>query len=290
MRFLLVAFMLFMFTPAQCQINTEKPEVQTIAYWLKNDSLTYEANYIFHVLNQGDTLKTLNRKNDLFFKVIDSTAHSYDVILTYHPTSFDDTLLKEPFIIKFRTDEMGTYQEWLNPEEVIQAIKKNNFPDHCTLDYEFVKQLINHSTSNHLFAVLPLIENILLRDVFTFLYFHGGVYPTDAPTWGTIHEDNPITNKPVEATVYITVDEINTENNYYIVSTTHKTSRQHMKTLLQDDLKIVNDATSTFSNDIYSTSVLHESGWPMYLESYSELIIGENSHVKWQSISLKNPD
>ena len=50
MRFLLVAFMLFMFTPAQCQINTEKPEVQTIAYWLKNDSLTYEANYIFTYL------------------------------------------------------------------------------------------------------------------------------------------------------------------------------------------------------------------------------------------------
>lgn len=287
MKFLFLAFLLFIFTPTHCQIIPETSEVQTIAYWLKNDSLTYEANYIFHVLQNGDTLKTANRKNDITFKVIDSTAHSYDVVWTYHSTPMNESLLHKPFIIKFRTDEMGTYQEWLNPIEVIQEIKENNFPDHCTLDYQFVSHLVKLSTSNDYLATVPLLENIFLRDIFTFLYFHGGVYLTDAPTWGTIIESNPINKKPVESTVFITVDEINTENSYYIISTTHKTSRQHMKTLLQEDLKIVGEKTSNFSNDIYSTSVLHESGWPIYLESYSELIIGNNRYVKWQSISLK---
>ena len=263
--------------------------VNSVAYFIKNDSVKYDVKYNFSILEKNDTIKNTTVDGSFLIKIKDSTATNYIINWKYLPTKDTNSILNKPFHILYETDELGAFKQILNTNEIFQQLRDQIYPDCLRNELEFIKKLVQLGINKTLEKeIFPMIENILMTDIFTFHNFFGGAYFINKPNWGTTETENPINKKNVETTIVVTVEDILDDNEYYVISSSSRTDKNAMKQILQKDFKMVNDSVTDFANDSYITQVVHNSGWPVEIELYNELIIGELSSNKHIYYIIKN--
>lgn len=265
-QFLLLIAILLLSTVTYSQINIKDSLVQSIAYWIKNDEVKYNVDYEWYNIKDNDTLNKLTKQNELKIKVIDSTAISYDVEWIYKRKEIEPSNPHETFRIVFRTDEFGSFKEWLNKEEVLKELKRNNFPDFIQVEKNIISTLIIKHITHPNNEIFDFLTPYILYDVGNYLDYFGGSYSMTNYEWGNVEIYNPINKKNMNYAVVVEVEDVFEEDNLYIISSTTNPNQENLKSFMGDVFKVAIDKND-FNVEIHNRSIFHNSGW--LLESFT---------------------
>lgn len=294
MRNSLLVFVFFMSTfVLSAQINKENSTVQTIAYWNLGEKHEYSIMREQVKLKENDTISKKISTYDVDIIVVDSTATSY-IVEWYYKNNKDqenyDLNKKENGLkIRFKTDEMGTFQEILNLNEVQNYVKK-------TLDE--LKNSINNSSKEiepffnnmkNVFTAKEIIESVFLNDIQVFHSFYGGQYTLGEVIEDQIEIDNVFGGSPYLADITLVLEDIDFEEDSYVLKYYQSINPEQLKTIVEDVSEQLGKGISSeekkldfdkigingFENEVYIGSVIHDSGWILYT-NYTKSIALEN--------------
>lgn len=293
------------------QINMEDSTVRTIAYWDYKEINTYQISLeSFDVINQDTS--NWNKVGYLVdMEVLDSTATNYEVSWTYREFTFDlgdrdstyqyfiDKMLSitEGSLVKFRTDELGAFQEVTNIEEISEFYRQagdtlklmfGNIPD---IDEMVDQTFKNYRNKNS-------IETQSIKDILQFLNFHGGEYKLGEELSGVINSANVLGKNRLETQVYVVLDEIfPDDNDYRIVSFSEANSEQLvsetelvLKTMMpnatEDEIDKLMAEVGELTNTIENISVIHGWGWPIFSKETRNTGSDQKIKVEIRTIEL----
>ncbi len=301
-----LTFILGLFTfQAFGQISMADSSVQTIAYWENGESHSFSVQLDEFRVVGSDTLDRIRTTYSLDMLVMDSTEKSYDVRWTYRDMKIEwsdqDSLIKAIFdktlqikggeVVDFRTDEYGKFLEMTNWEQIrnyYQIVQEN-------LEEEFsgipeITQLLKNMFG--IYSNRSAIEKGVIKDVYQFLNFHGGNYFLGQPTTGNITYPGVVSNQPLDAEVYVELDQIYPEDNDYGIYSSIEVNPEQLKGETVKVLaKLMPNATEaelaelmTQAGEIWNItenfSVIHGSGWPTYSKETRQT--GSKQSVKFE--------
>jgi hypothetical protein len=206
------------------QINMNDSTVQTIGYWDRNETYSYMVTSTKYKVTKEDTTAREVLKYDIDITIKDSTATSYTVEWLYKNFQSDskNALLKklaaisENLRVLIKTDEMGAFQEVVNWQEISSKMKKaidvvkKEFKSVPKLD-EILKPLEATYTTK------AGIEGTVMMEAQQYYTFHGGKYKLGEEVSAKIQLPNNYGGTPIDADLTIRLDEINTDDNNYII-------------------------------------------------------------------------
>jgi hypothetical protein len=136
------------------------------------------------------------------------------------------------------------------------------------------------------------IEKGVIKDVHQFLNFHGGHYFLNRPATGNISYPSVISNLPLDAEVYVEVDQIYPEDNDYgiyssievnpeqLKGETAKVLAKLMPTATEVEIEELMKQAGEIWNITENFSVIHGSGWPTYSKETRQT--GSKQSVKFE--------
>jgi hypothetical protein len=281
--------------PALSQINAEDSSVQIIGYWDNKEKHTYTVQYYKMSVQGNDTIVTddISYKADIL--VTDSTATSYTVqwkfynIVANCKNEMANKLAKlnEGLVINIVTDEMGSFQELMNWEE----IKKHNEKAARLLVFDSGNN-IEEKTRVYLkgkYSSKEAIERHSLNDIQQFYDFHGIQLKIGEPLDEQVSEEVPITKEPVKSRIQCELTEIDAENGSYIVKMNQSFDGAGVKVMLKDLMvELLDEEAGEFIKDVsiqdYRAAEMHESGWPLELYFERVMHVNDTENIETRSI------
>jgi hypothetical protein len=282
MRYLITStLVLFVLFPVAAQINMADSTVQVIGFWNKNEKQSYAVSLEKYKVKGTDTTDYEFFKYDVDITVLDSTADSYTIEWFYRnfdvqsDNKFTQSLmsLSEDLKVNIKTDELGVIEEVVNWQEVSEYIKKGTrelkkeFKDIPKID-EIVNQVETMFTSKQ------AIESAGIMDAQQFYTFHGAKYKLAEVLEGTIKVPNLFGTEPFDSEFTVYLEEINTDDNNYILRSTQVIDPQQLTDAtfkyLVDLSKNMNvkppqrSDLKDLTNETYTASRIHNSGWVIY--------------------------
>jgi len=263
------------------QINLKDSTVQTIGYWDKKEKQTYSIVTDKFKVKANDTISRARLTYDVEITVIDSTDKSYTLQWVYSnvkSTSTDKIRKKidaapQGLKILVRTDEMGSFEEVLNWQQVrdhilrTSSLLRTEFGNDKDFD-QVMKEL------EKLYATKENVEAIAINDIQQFYMFHGGKYTKGEPAEGTIQIPNVLSSKPFDAEVLIYLDEINKDDDNYVLRYEQTVDEKQLiaaateyVTALAKKIGKPVPKDLGIKEMIHQTIVgarMHEYGWPIY--------------------------
>ena len=282
---LLLLLPFFIISTISAQINPKDSTAQAVGYWSKLDTQKYKVHYNKYNIKETDTIIESKIDYDVDIKIIDSTSNSYTIDWFYHNyqiTSNNEIVNKlskvaNDITVQFETDEYGAFKEVKNWKDISKYIKKTlkplkkEFKDTPGIDKIFtnVENLYNSKQS---------IEANAIKDIIQFYSFHGAQYKLYEKLKGKTTVSNNFGGEPFTTNFEISLDEIDTENDNYIVrmknsidpdQLTSETYKYLNKMGVISLEQLNSDKLPKLSNITYSVSRIHgNTGWIIYsLES-----------------------
>lgn len=182
MRFLFLLSFLITFNLSLAQINAADSTVQVVGYWNKNEKHTYDIKFEKFKIKDKDTITLQDIRYKADIEVTDSTENTYTVEWKYKQYSFGNATgrqiaencisgiikLFENQVIRFNTDENGSFKTLLNWEEL---------RDKLNAALEALKSAKSYDVEATFLTSLPLnkegIEDAVLKDMQLFYLFYG---------------------------------------------------------------------------------------------------------------------
>ena len=275
------------------QINKENSTVQTIAYWNLGEKQEYSITREQVKLKENDTISKKISTYDVDITVVDSTATSYIVEWNYKNNkdqgNYELNEKENGLKIRFKTDEMGTFQEVLNLNEVQNYVKKT---------FDKLKNSINNSSKEtepffnnmkNMFTTKEILESVFLNDIQVFHSFYGGQYTLSEVVEDQIEIDNVFGGSPYLADITLVLEDIDFEEDSYVLKYYQTINPEQFKTVVEDVSEQLGKGISSdeekldfdkfgingFENEVYIGSVIHDSGWILYT-NYTKSIALEN--------------
>lgn len=269
-------------TTAFGQINMADSTAQVISYWSIGDKESYSMSLQKIKLKGADTTENVLMTYDVDIKVIDSTENSYLVewfYKNYKTNSTNEivkkvTALSEDIKVIIETDEFGAIKGVKNWKEVSDYMKKSIKP--LTDEYKSVPQLEQmFKQIEGMYTTKQGIEAAAIQDAQQFHTFHGGKYllgevleiPLQVPNM--YNQNNPLDSK---VTLYL--DELNPEDNNYIIRSSQEVDSEQLTTVAFDYLKSMSKSMKTpepkkedigqLTNVTTTASRIHGTGWLIY--------------------------
>lgn len=310
MKIKLLTLISFVFTlNLSAQINKEDSTVQTIAYWDLREKQEYTITYEKAKVRENDTISKEVSTYDVGITVIDSTANSYIMEWHYknHTTDQKELIYQElakatdGLKIRFKTDEMGEFQEVLNLNEIQDYVKKS--VDEIKKSYDKVSKETNPIFENltNMFTSKEAIEAIVLRDIQAFHTFHGGQYALGEVIESQIEIENHFGGKPFLADITLFLDEIYFEEYNYVLKYYQTLNEEQVKEAVKSFLDKVGKNINSEKKDLdfdklglndvqhesYIGSVIHDSGWVLYTLYTRSFVSEGNTHIETLIIEMK---
>lgn len=264
------------------QINMEDSTAQVIGYWNIGDKESYNVSLQKIRLAETDTISNNLMTYEVDVTIIDSTATSYSVEWFYHNYKTNSTneivkkitSLPEGLKVVIETDDLGALKGVKNWEEVRDYLKKsigqlkNDVKDNPDMD-KLLKQI------EGTYSTKAAIESVAIQDVHQFHTFHGGKYllgelleiPMQVPNML-----NP--KKPFDAKMILSLDEINSEDNNFIIRTSQEIDSEQLTNNTFEYLKKAAKTAKTeqpkkedigqLTNVTTTASRIHGTGWLIY--------------------------
>ena len=263
------------------QINIADSTAQVIGYWDNNEKQTYIISNEKLKIQGSDTISRDFYKNEVVITIQDSTENGYSINWFYcnYIVETDNLLIKklssliEDMNVQIKTDDLGTFLEVVNWEEIRDFIIKGTsmlkveLKDIPNID-KVITQLENMYNSKQ------AIESSAINEILQFHYFHGLKYKL----WEDYAYDYKLGNlfggEPFDAKVNYWLDEINYDDNNAIY-------RMHQSV---DSVQLTNETFNYLTkmaetmhtpapkreefpylhNETWTVSRIHGSGWPLY--------------------------
>lgn len=303
--FCFLVIFLFGSLVAKAQISLADSSVQTIAYWDKGESHTFSMSLDEFKVIGSDTLERIKTSYLVDMLVLDSTGNSYGVRWTYREMKVEwgdqDSLLKAIFdktlqikggeVVDFRTDEYGKFLEMTNWEQIrdyYQIVQENLTAEFSA--FPEISQILKNMFG--IYSNRNSIERGVIKDVHQFLNFHGGKYFLNQPSTGKISYPSVISSLPLDAEVYVEVDQIYPDDNDYgiyssievnpeqLKAETLKVLAKLMPSASGEDLDNLMSQAGEIWNITENFSIVHGSGWPTYSKETKQT--GSKQSVKYE--------
>jgi len=255
--------------------------VQVIGYWNKNETQSYTITNEKYKIQNGDTIERGTCKYDVDITILDSTANSYTIEWKYKNYEIKDDnelierLSKDIKVTKaiFKTDELGSFQELVNWKEISEEIKRlislveqeyKNIPN---MDKLFQQMTTMYSSKES-------IENNAINEIQQFYSFHGGKYKIGEDIHTNIKIPSNYGGEPFDSEVEIWLDEINPDDENYILRMTQDVDSVQLLNATYDYLSKLSSTMGTeplkkddlpaIKHQILTASRIHSTGWVVY--------------------------
>ncbi len=289
---------------AVSQINTSDSTVQVVGYWDMNESLTY---LVFNesVRTEGsDTISYEFTRYEVDVTIVDSTANSYTVKWYYRDyyIETDNEVMKrlssifEDMSVLITTDELGTFQEILNWEEIktfmliTTALLREEFKGIPNMD-QFIAHL------EELYSTKEAIQNSAIDEIHQYYYFHGLKYKLHDEFTSQSKIQNRFGGEPFNADITFWLDEINSDDNNAIFRMTQVIDSVELTNATFEYLTSMANMLGTpppsrddfpaLTNEITRASRIHGSGWVIYSIDTKEVKAENVLQVDTRIIELK---
>lgn len=263
------------------QINLADSTVQVIGYWDKNEKQTYKVATEKFKLKGLDTISREVTHYEIDVTILDSTAKSYTMEYFYKnyqiktDNEFSKKLASIAQDIKViaKTNEMGVFEEVLNWKEVRDYTKKGF--DLLRKDYKQVKgmeQILNNVEKS--FSTKEAIEATSINDIHQMHFFHGVKYLLGEELEGKLKVPNILVGEDFEADMSIYLDEINADDNNYIMRASQYVDEEQLieatikylqkMSPKKGGINIKREDIKDLKHEVLTSSRIHNSGWVIY--------------------------
>jgi uncharacterized protein YqgV (UPF0045/DUF77 family) len=285
-KYLVSALFLLIGLTAFGQINIADSTAQVITYWDKGEKQNYTVTTEkIKLKDTGNaTLDTTAREittYDVEITVLDQTDKTYTIEWFYKnikTNSTNPTIQKllnvtQDMRVVYTTDELGTFIEVVNWQEISDYIKKtsnalvNEFSAVPEMD-KVLKQLTT------LYSSKEAIESASIKDIKQFHLFHGAKLELGEVIEGELKSPNLFGSEPFDTDFTIYLDEINEADDNYIVRSTQVVNKEQLTTAtfnylnkMAENMQVAPPKREDFTdlnNDIETASRIHGSGWVIY--------------------------
>lgn len=267
------------------QINIKDSTAQAVGYWSKQEIQKFKVVYNKLRIKEKDTIVDEKTTYNVDVKIIDSTANSYTIEWFYHDYNIetDNELLKKmnsianDISVQFKTNEFGAFEEVVNWKEISKYINKGIKT--LKKDIKITPQLKQaFKTIDHLYDSKESIEANAIKDILQYYSFHGSLFKLNEKLSGESLVNNNYGGDPFKSTLEISLDEIDTENDTYVLRMKNSINSKQLTDETYKYLKKLGilgenlpkrENFSSLSNETYTASRIHGgSGWVTYsLES-----------------------
>lgn len=293
--------------------------VDVIAWFDKNESMTYWIHESEWRFSGGDTTHILGAATKVMITVTDSTKNSYDMEYRFLETKLNpeaDSPVQQEMkrligqvqeklagtTIRFRTDEFGHIEKYYNLAEVKKQAKQLVYemidgmtfadslsPQQCVEIASAIKESVNGDM-----LVQGYIEELELL-----FQFHGNRYPVGE--WAT-HDNATDTEYASDTSVSIWLDPESSQYDIF-VNVDNYIPKEDLKILVgslaeeilgKKEAKDLKESMDTeldeaiHENAVYTTSVYEKyfpDGWPVMLIQHTGTSIGDSGKLKQKYIT-----
>jgi hypothetical protein len=278
---LITGLTLMIVLPAFGQIQLSDSTVQVIGYWNKNERQSYTITQEKYKVQEGDTTAEEFLKYAVDITVVDSTAGSYTITWFYHdfelqtetPLMKKVAALAEEMTVTFLTDEFGTVEEVLDWAAIRDYIYRGtSLLKKETALIPGMDQLISQLEA--LYSSKESIEAAAIKEIHQYYTFHGARYKLGESIQASVKVPNLYGGDPFDAEVTLWLDEINPEENNWVmrmqqtVDTKQLTQRTlEYLTKMAEALQIPAPKGEEFpdvTHQTWTASRIHDSGWVIY--------------------------
>lgn len=267
--------------------------VQVVGYWGMNEKYEYKGSYQKYKVTGKDTVFESDMTYDITIKITDSTSNSYKVEWLYKNHKFKRgnkiaKLISNPtdsVKVEFITDELGAFKEVLNMEELLSFYdKKFKTLIKESRDKELKKILIQ---VNKQFKNENFIKNNSYKDLLNFYTFHGAKYDLKKEYNAKMKTSNNYGGEPFDTEVKVWLDEIDSENNNFIMRSYQKIDSIQLKNAVSKHLKAPLNKIPEITNETYIANRIHGTGWTTYSILTREVNSDNSKSVEEYIIKIK---
>jgi len=264
------------------QINMEDSTAQVISYWNIGDKQSYSMSLQKIKLKAADTTENVLMTYDVDITVIDSTENSYLVEWFYNNYKTNSTneivkkitALSEDIKVIIETDEFGAIKGVQNWKEVSEYMKESIQP--VRDEYKNVPQLEQmFNQIEGMYTTKQGIEAAAIQDAQQFHTFHSGKYLLGEVLEIPLQVPNMYDqNNPLDSKVTLYLDELNPDDNNFIIRSSQEVDSEQLTTVTFDYLKSMSKSMKTpapkkedigqLTNVTTTASRIHGTGWLIY--------------------------
>jgi hypothetical protein len=286
------------------QINMSDSTAQAITYWEKGEKQNYTITTEKIKIKNADTTSREITKYDVEITVLKADDKSYTVEWIYKNINNDSenpTIKKLMNITKdlkviYKTDELGSFVEVVNWKEIkeytqkaLSSLKKD-FKDIPEMD-KVLKQM------EATFSTKEAIESTSIKDIQQFHTFYGLKYKLGEVLEGKLKVPNIYGKEPFDCDYTIYLDELNEEDNNFIMRATQEVDKQQLTnatfeylTTMAKNLNVSppkRDDLKDLANEILTASRIHSSGWIVYSVQTTTVTSDNLTNIEERVIELK---
>jgi hypothetical protein len=303
---LIVIFIFFSLTNINAQLKLQDSTVNVIAYWDLNEQHEYSVTLQKLIKDEKDTILNELITYNVLVTVIDSTEKNYVVRWQYkdHKTNSTNEILKKimeetgSISVDIITDQNGQIEGIKNWEEVsdyvnggVQEMFKS-VPQKAEVGKIVDPILAAYKTKAG-------VEATSIQDAQQAYAHHGFQYKLNEPYIAVIDRENFLTKskKPLKATVNITLEEMNEEDNNYVIRNITQYDPEQMTDFLYEFMNELAENVGQKKTDrkdvpqmrltIESVSTIHNTGWIIDSTQWKESSTGNTTQVEIRKIVLE---
>ena len=278
---ILLGLLLFVIFKTHAQIDMNDSTAQVVGYWDNNEKQTYTVSHEKYKVKDNDTTSREFFRYVVDITVIDSTEDSYTIKWVYRDMEFnsDNEFLKklssvaENTPVTIKTDELGVFLEVVNWEEIRDSIYK--ILDKLQVEFNGlpnIDQMLGQI--KNMYSTKESIESGTINEIQQFYLFHGGKYKLGEKINSSILLANLYGGDPFDTDVEIWLDELNPDDNNFILRMQQSVNSEQLTkttfdylTKVSETMKVPGPKWDDFSplqNNTWTASRIHTSGWIIY--------------------------
>jgi len=198
--------------------------------------------------------------------------------------------------IRILTDELGAFQEVINWQEVrdyilkATAMLKKETADIPNMD-DFIQQL------EEMYSTKESIELGTVQEMLQFYTFHGAKYEYGEEYNVDMKVANLYGGEPFDANVTVWLDELNPDDNNFIIRMNQTVNSEQLTEATFDYLLKMSETLNfplpkredipLLTNDIWTASRIHGSGWIIYSVETKETKAEGQTNIEERIIEIQ---
>lgn len=301
---ILTAFFLLPGVTTFGQINIADSTAQVISYWDKGEKKNYSVIAEKIKINGADTTSKEITTYDVEITVLNATDKSYTIEWLYknittnsqNPTIQKIMNITKDMKVVFKTNELGVFVEVVNWKEIKDYIQKstltlrNEFKDIPEMDKIF-KQI------EATYSAREAIESASIKDIQQFHTFHGAKYKLGEVLEGKLKVPNIYGTEPFDSDFTVYLDEINEQDNNFIMRATQEVNIEQLKnatinylTTMSKNLKVDSpkrEDLKDLGNETLTASRIHGTGWVVYSIQTTTITSDNVTNIEERIIDIK---
>lgn len=286
------------------QINMTDSTAQVIGYWDKNEKQSYIVTQEKYKIKDSDTTSRDFYKYAVDITIVDSTANSYIIDWFYkdYEIQSENALIQKlasvtnDMSVRVRTNELGVFQEVINWKDVRDYILKGTrllkkeTKDIPNMD-DFIKQL------EGMYSTKESIELGAVKEMQQFYTFHGAKYEYGNEYNADVKVASLYGGEPFDTKMTVWLDELNPDDNNFIIRMNQTVNAEQLTNAtfdylvkMAETLKIPapkREDIPEVSNDTYTASRIHGSGWIIYSIETKETKAEDQTNIEERVIEIK---